>query len=157
MPEIRINGRSIPHADVVREAGVEPDGRPMADRMREAAQRLAIRELLLDEAARQGLEPAPADLGEGRRETDEDALIRALIDREVTAPRADQAACRRYFENNRRRFPDQASFDDVHRHIAAWLEEASWRRGVAQYIALLAGAADIKGLDLRGAGSPLVQ
>jgi len=119
MPEISVNGRTIPHADVVREAGIEPDGRPLADRMREAAQRLAVRELLLDEAARQGLEPAPADLGDGRRETDEDALIRALIDREVDAPRADEAACRRYFTNNRQRFPQDADFGDVQPYIAA--------------------------------------
>jgi len=41
--------------------------------------------------------------------------------------------------------------------IAEYLAEASWRRGVAQYIRLLAGQADIRGIDIGGSGSPLVQ
>lgn len=48
-------------------------------------------------------------------------------------------------------------FDTVRDRIAAYLEERSWRRAVAQYIALLAGQARITGFDFPAATSPLVQ
>lgn len=48
-------------------------------------------------------------------------------------------------------------FEQVHERIAAYLEESSWRRGVAQYVALLAGQARITGFDMPGASSLLVQ
>ncbi|MBI1213303.1 MAG: peptidylprolyl isomerase [Alphaproteobacteria bacterium] len=41
--------------------------------------------------------------------------------------------------------------------IARELNAASWRLAVSQYIELLAGAADIQGIDVRRATSPLVQ
>ena len=48
-------------------------------------------------------------------------------------------------------------FDMVHERIATYLEEASWRRAVAQYVRLLAGQAAISGADLDAATSPLVR
>ena len=48
-------------------------------------------------------------------------------------------------------------FEQVHEQIAAYLEDSSWRRAAAQYVALLAGQAQIAGFDMPGAASPLVQ
>lgn len=48
-------------------------------------------------------------------------------------------------------------FEQVHDRIAAYLEESSWRRALAQYVALLAGQAEITGFDMPRAASPLVQ
>ena len=48
-------------------------------------------------------------------------------------------------------------FEMVRQWIADYLAEASWRRAVAQYISILAGRADITGIALRSARSPLVQ
>jgi peptidyl-prolyl cis-trans isomerase C len=48
-------------------------------------------------------------------------------------------------------------FDAVRTRIAAYLEERTWRRAVAQYIALVAGQARVAGFDLPSATSPLVQ
>lgn len=48
-------------------------------------------------------------------------------------------------------------FESVREAIAEYLTEASWRRAVSQYIALLAGRAAIEGIALRAAHSPLVQ
>ncbi|RME64688.1 MAG: peptidylprolyl isomerase, partial [Alphaproteobacteria bacterium] len=62
-----------------------------------AARALVIRTLLLQEAQRLQLQPAPRVFGDGVRETDEDALIRQLLDREITVPQADAATCRRYY------------------------------------------------------------
>ena len=51
----------------------------------------------------------------------------------------------------------QLPFEHVKTKIAAYLEASSWSRAVAQYIGILAGAAEIKGFDIEGADSPLVQ
>ncbi len=48
-------------------------------------------------------------------------------------------------------------FEAVHQKIADYLEEASWRRAVAQYIGILSGKATIEGFDISGSDSPLVQ
>lgn len=52
---------------------------------------------------------------------------------------------------------EQIPFEQVHARIAMYLEELSRRRAVSQYIRMLAGEADIKGIDLNAADSPLVQ
>jgi peptidyl-prolyl cis-trans isomerase C len=72
--------------------------------MRRAATALIVRQLLLAEAARLGITGQPEASADGRRETDEDATIRALIEAEVAVPDADEASLRRYYDNNRRRF-----------------------------------------------------
>ena len=51
----------------------------------------------------------------------------------------------------------QASFADVAADVARVLKGTSWARAVSGYIALLAGNARIKGIEIRGAESPLVQ
>ncbi len=57
-----------------------------------------------------------------------------------------------------RRIPGQTlPFEMVRARIGAYLTEASWRRGVSQYIGLLIADADISGIDMEGASSPLVQ
>ncbi|QLC26756.1 peptidylprolyl isomerase [Parasphingopyxis algicola] len=48
-------------------------------------------------------------------------------------------------------------FESVRAKIASYLEEASWRRAVAQYIGILLGRARIEGIDLNGNSDPLVQ
>lgn len=48
-------------------------------------------------------------------------------------------------------------FEAVHPKIADYLEEASWRRAVAQYITILASKTKVEGVDLAGANGPLVQ
>ncbi len=54
--------------------------------------------------------------------------------------------------------PRQLPFEAVHERIAGWLAESSWRRGVHQYIARLAGSARIEGFVLaEAADGPLVQ
>jgi peptidyl-prolyl cis-trans isomerase C len=51
----------------------------------------------------------------------------------------------------------QLPFEAVQEKIAAYLEERVWRQAVRQYIQILAARADIRGVDLKGATSPLVQ
>ena len=54
--------------------------------------------------------------------------------------------------------PRLLPFEMVQQKVAAWLSDASWRRGVHQYIARLAAEAEIEGIVLPGAAAgPLVQ
>jgi peptidyl-prolyl cis-trans isomerase C len=261
---IFVNEREITEAAVAAEVQNHP-APDLETAERAAAEALVVKELLLQEAARRGLTAAPSSLGEGKRETEEDALIRQLLERDVSVPEADAESCRRYYENNLRRFrspdvyeaahiffpadpddPDaygaarrkatttvdrlqddpgafahvarelsacpsgrdggslgqfsrgatlpefetfldnlepgqmspvpvpsrygfhvvrldrreagrQLPFESVHARIAEYLRTASWQRAVAQYIRLLAGQAEIAGIEFGGAETPLVQ
>ena len=48
-------------------------------------------------------------------------------------------------------------FEHVEEKIGAWLEASSWSKAVSQYISILVGKSEIKGINLDGASSPLVQ
>lgn len=256
---VSVNGVAIAEAAIHAEMQHHP-ARSAEAAMRDAATALVVRELLLQEARRIGIE-ADATASE----TAEESLVRQLIEREVRVPKADEAACRHYFENNRRRFASPDGFDAVHilcaappddpparaaararaeaalarvlaapgafaetaqalsdcpsrtaggrlgvirrgdadpvfetylmslaegetcprpvetrygfhvirllrriagrerpfeavrTQVAAYLEEAAWRRAVHQYVAILAGRATIAGVALDAARSPLVQ
>jgi peptidyl-prolyl cis-trans isomerase C len=57
-----------------------------------------------------------------------------------------------------RRIPGRTfAYEDIALSIERELKAASWARAVGGYIALLAASADIKGIDIRKASSPLVQ
>ena len=86
---------------------------------KEAARALAVRELLLQEARRIGVVAEPLSDTEGRYETDEEASIRSLIEREVSVPTPDADTCRRYYEQNRRRFRSPDIYEAAHILIAA--------------------------------------
>ncbi len=260
---VAVNDVVIANADIAREVQNQAGSSPR-ESWEAATRALVIRQLLLQRAHALELmaEPKSAD---GVRETDEEALIRVLLEKEVTTPKADEAACRRYYEANLARFrspdlfeplhilfkasqTDHAAYDhavaraeaalaevkaaperfetlaravsecasageggrlgqvargdttpefdsvlrkmqpgtihpepvrtrygihvirldrkqhgqtlpfeQVSDRIASYLEEASWRRAVAQYVTLLAGQARIKGCAIAGAASPLVQ
>jgi peptidyl-prolyl cis-trans isomerase C len=115
---VSINGVVIPSADIAREtqhhASSDPD-----EAWTLAARALAIRELLRQEADRLDIAAEPMGDGEGRIETPDEARLRALIEREVVVPHADEATCRRYYEANRRRFRSPDLFEAAHILIAA--------------------------------------
>lgn len=52
---------------------------------------------------------------------------------------------------------ERLPFELVQQRIESWLEAASWSKAVAQYIAVLAGRADISGIDIAAAAGPLTQ
>jgi peptidyl-prolyl cis-trans isomerase C len=51
----------------------------------------------------------------------------------------------------------QLPYEAVRDRIAAHLAEVVWRRAVSEYIGLLAGRAEIAGIEIRGWDTPLVQ
>ena len=263
-PEISVNGVVISETELLAEAQNHPAENPGAA-LAEAARALVVRELLWQEAGRLELAAAPLSDADGREETQRDAAIRTLIEKEIDVPSAGEAECRRYYEQNPERLssepliearhillaaapeekparskvkalaqqlsdhlvnrPDEFAalarqhsacpsrehggnlgqltrgstvpeferaietmkegeisavpvesrfgfhiialdrkvpgeklpFDLVKERIAVWLEAAAWSKAVAQYIAILAGAAQIKGISLNTGDGPLVQ
>ncbi|NWG23041.1 MAG: peptidylprolyl isomerase, partial [Pseudorhodoplanes sp.] len=115
--QISVNGVPIARDLIAREIQNHPSDSPV-DAWKAAARALVVRELLLQEARRVGIEAVPLDDGEGRRETEDEAAIRALIAREVTTPAADREACLRYYEQNRRRFRSADLYEAAHILIA---------------------------------------
>jgi peptidyl-prolyl cis-trans isomerase C len=263
MPPVTVNGVAISRKAIAGEVQNFPAANP-GEGWRAATRALVIRELLLQEARRLEIAVEQKADADGRRETEEDALTRALLEREVKVPEADETMLRRFYDNNRSRFlsaplweadhiliaarrndtggfaaarekasalatvlagdPDrfadiardhsacpsaalggnlgqigpgdttpefeaaltklspgeilgpvetrygihlirlrrhvegrQLPFEAVRERIAAYLDEHVRRQASAQYIALLVGRADIRGIDLAGAASPLVQ
>lgn len=91
-PDLIVNGERVAQTQIAAEAQNQtaPKGKPGLA-WRKAARAVAIRTLLLQEAARRKLVPEPEQIGPGRFETDEEALIRGLLDQavDVSAPRAE--------------------------------------------------------------------
>jgi len=115
---IHVNGVPIGRDAVAREAQNHPS-EDARSALRAAAEALVIRELLLQEAQRLGVAAEPMSDADGRRETEEEAQIRALVEREVVVPRADEDSCRRYYENNKARFRAATLFEVNHILLAA--------------------------------------
>jgi len=115
---VSVNGVVVARAAISREAQNHPAPKPILA-WQAAARALVLRELMLQEARRLGVEAEPAVDAQGRRETEDEALIRTLAEREVTVPEADEDACRRYYEQNRRRFRSADIFEASHILFAA--------------------------------------
>ncbi|MEZ5925855.1 MAG: peptidylprolyl isomerase [Hyphomicrobiaceae bacterium] len=92
-----------------------------------AARALVVRELLLQEARRIGLNPEPITDGDGCRESDDEALVRALVAREIVTPEADEETCRRYFDRNRQMFRSSPLYAVRHILLAADPKDAAAR------------------------------
>jgi peptidyl-prolyl cis-trans isomerase C len=120
---VQVDGVTVPRDQIAREAQHHPAQTP-ADAWQEAARSLVIRELLLQEARRLGIEAKPQSDGAGRKETDEEALIRAVVEQEVITPEPDEHACRRYYEQNRKAFHSPAIYEAAHILFAARRDDA---------------------------------
>ena len=110
---ISVDGIEIPREEIAREAQ-NHKGASSFDCWREAARALVIRQLLLQEAAREGIAPEPVRDALSRVESTEEALIRQLIDAKVVVREPDEEACLRYFSQNPRRFRTPALHEASH-------------------------------------------
>jgi len=115
---VSVNGVSIGRDAIVREMQHHPAEIPIAA-WQQAARALVIRELLLQRARQLGVTPEPISDHDGRRETDDEAVMRALIEREVTVPEPDDETCRCYYARNQGRFRSPDIFEASHILFAA--------------------------------------
>jgi peptidyl-prolyl cis-trans isomerase C len=86
-PDLVVNGELVPHAVVAAETQHQeaPKGKP-GIAWRKAANAVAIRTLLLQEAKARELAVTADEVSPGRFETQEEALIRGLLDAAVDVP-----------------------------------------------------------------------
>ena len=123
---VLVNGVEISDHAINSEVQYHPAG--SVEEAREAAARaLVVRELLLQTAARRGIvRPDPPEKGQtDERETDDEALIRTLLAREIRTPEPDEASCRRFYEQNQKRFRSPDLFEAAHILFPADPEDAA--------------------------------
>lgn len=140
---VRVNGVEISAQAILSEMQYHPAPSAAAAR-HEAARALVVRELLLQAAESLGIaEPDPLQIEDGSAETREEALIRTVIAREIKTPEPDEAACRRYYENNLRRFRSEDLFEGAHiLFMADPADAAATARAKARAEAALAAVLD---------------
>jgi peptidyl-prolyl cis-trans isomerase C len=109
---VAVNGVVIAGADIAHEVQNHAGATPR-EAWHNATRALIVRELLLQRARSLKLAAEPLREG-GMRETEEEALIGALLAAEITTPNADEASCRRYYQANLRRFRTPDLFEPRH-------------------------------------------
>ncbi len=111
--EVIVNGVEIDPEAIAQEIQHHPA--PDAETAwMEAARALAVRELLLQEARRRGLEPDPETDESGRMEAEEDSLVRMVLEEDVQPAQAGEVECRRYYDANVDRFRTPDLFEAAH-------------------------------------------
>jgi peptidyl-prolyl cis-trans isomerase C len=140
--EVCVNGIEIAPEAIAREMQHHPAADPETS-WAEAARALVIRELLLQEARRLGIEGTPEADEAGRVESDEDAIITALLDETIEPEMPGELECRRYHETRRERFRTPDLFEVSHILVEPESEgEAAWKAAEAQARAVIAEVAD---------------
>lgn len=110
---VTVNGVEIARDAIARETQNHPATKPI-EAWLAAARALVVRELLLQEARRLAIAIEPISDEDGRRETDEEALVRAVVEHEVVTPQTDEETCRRYWGQNLRRFRSDDLYEVSH-------------------------------------------
>lgn len=113
MKPITVDGVTIAEEAILHEAQNHPAESPGAA-LQAAAEALVIRQLLVNEAGRQGISAADSST-----EAFEDAVISNLTEQMIEVPQATDSECRRYYENNRQRFTTAPLYEARHILVAA--------------------------------------
>lgn len=121
---VRVNGIEIEEAVIAREMQHHP-AESLEEARRLATQALVVRELLVQEACRQGLTDVD---GDAEMAVADDARIAALIEREVHCPEPDEPTCRRYFDNNPAQFESPELYEARHILLASPPDEPEARK-----------------------------
>lgn len=139
---VRVNGIEIEPDAIAQEIQHHPapDGESA---WQAAARALVLRELLLQEARRLGLRPQPGLDEAGRLETEDDAMIRALLEREVRPAPVGEAECRRYYEGHVDRFGAPDLFEASHILLEPdGTDDEAWAAAEAKALAIIAEVGD---------------
>ena len=113
MSAVVVHGVEIPECQIAQEAQNHPGPTAAASRAA-AAHALATKALLLCRAAELGLEPAPERDEDGREETAEAALVRAVLEREIEITPPTEQECRRVYDAQRASFRSADLYEASH-------------------------------------------
>ena len=115
---ITVNGVTLAPQAIAEEAQHHPARTP-AKAFEAAGRALVIRHLLLEEAARCEIAAEPMLVAPGKRETPDEARIRALIAANVPVEEVDEAQCRALYDAEPARFRSPDLFEASHILFAA--------------------------------------
>jgi peptidyl-prolyl cis-trans isomerase C len=141
-PHLVVNGETVPHALVAAEVQNHeaPKGKP-GIAWRKAVNAVAIRTLLLQEARARGIPAEPAEVGPGRFETEEEALIRGLLEAAVEAEPPSEDAIRAEWARDPSRFRAPPLWEVSHILLACDPRDDAAREGLRPRAAELAAQA----------------
>lgn len=117
-PQIKLNGVVLPPHMIAAEAQHHPAKSPAAA-YHIAARALIVRTLLLEEAMHRSIRAEPEFAAPGKRETDDEARIRALMEATVPIAEPDETACRTFYDTDPSRFRSPDLFEASHILFAA--------------------------------------
>lgn len=144
-PPIFVNGVAIDEAAIAQEAQ-NHSARSGGEARAAAARALVIRELLLQRAHAKALSPSPLRDEHAREETDDEALIRQVLQAEVPVEEPTDEECRRVYGAAPRRFTAPPVYEASHILIApAEQSERAWadaEQAALQLVAALQDGAD---------------
>lgn len=120
---IVVEGVEIPEFLIAEEVQNHPS-LSAAEARAAAGKALAVKALLLHRADELGLTPSPIKDEAGREETNEEALIRAVLDAEIDIEPPREAECRRVYDTQRSHFTSPPLLEAAHILIEAKGEDA---------------------------------
>jgi len=115
LPAVTVNGKEISAAAIAAEAQNHnaPKGKP-GWAWKSGAQALVIRELLLQEAHKRKLVPDPKELSPGKTETEEESLIRVLLEEAVLPDTPDDNRIAKIYADNPDMFRAPTLYEPAH-------------------------------------------
>lgn len=141
-PVVRVDGVEIAPEAIAQETQNHPSSDPQAT-WEAAARALVVRTLLLTEARRRGLRPAPESVGEEQYETHDESLIRQLLEDAVAPGEPSEAELRRVYEGLQEKFVTPTLFEPAHILIEPAADDpTAWSQARAEAEALLARIGD---------------
>lgn len=126
---VTVNGVLISSEEIAAEAQNHPmpKGKP-GWAWRAAAQALVLRQVLLQHAKAQNLQAEPIQIQSGIWETDEEALIRQIMEQHIQPSKPDVEVLRAAYEQNPNKYLGPSLFEAAHILFAARPEDLPARR-----------------------------
>ncbi len=120
MPDVSVNGVDISAADIAAEAQNHnaPKDKP-GWAWKSGARALVIRELLMQDARKRDLQPAPKELEPGKVETDDESLIRLLLELAVVPETPKEAEVSKVYAEHPDLFRAPTLYEPTHILFAA--------------------------------------
>jgi len=128
MPDVIVNGETIPSAAIAAEAQNHnaPQDKP-GWAWKAAARAMVVRALLLQEAGRLGLKPDPQLLEGDKQETEDESLIRAVLEQQMEIPAVSAAECQFIYDTRKEIFRSPNLFQPAHILFAVKPEDTEAR------------------------------
>lgn len=120
LPVITVNGVAIPEKDLANELQYHPNAN-FAVVVQQAGQALVIRQLLINEAKKQGL------LSSSSESSNEEEAVQKVVESNISYEAPNEDICQRYYENNKEKFMTMPLMEVDHILLAAAKDDIEGR------------------------------